>query len=120
MFAFYSYLNVRVPAFNNYTVHRPDGTTKLSLVPNWELFAAGLGRHICVVFFCSVNESHAALSMRRYWYEYREVGMECPMPPTGIAATCDWALMVITADVLVVKHIRLHLHVYRSRACMGI
>jgi hypothetical protein len=41
MFVLYSYLNVRVPAFNNYTVHRPDGTTKLSLVPNWELFAAG-------------------------------------------------------------------------------
>jgi hypothetical protein len=61
MFVLYSYLNVRVPAFNNYTVHRPDGTTKLSLVPNWELFAAGLGRHICVVFFFIVKEKKQAL-----------------------------------------------------------
>ena len=29
-----------------------------------------------------------------YWYETRIVNMSCPMTPQGIAATCDWALMV--------------------------
>jgi hypothetical protein len=66
----YSYLSVRQAGFNNFTVTKADGSTHMTMVPNWELFAYA------------------------YWYEYREDGMECPQSPSGIAATCDWALMV--------------------------
>ena len=52
------------------TTHAPDGGQNTYDIGNWELWA------------------------NRYWYETRIVNTSCPMVPVGIAAACDWALMV--------------------------
>jgi hypothetical protein len=63
--------SVRQTGFNEMTHHdtvnKVDSTIR---VPNWEVFATS------------------------YWYETRIGNISCPITPQGIAATCDWALMV--------------------------
>lgn len=62
-------LMIRQPGFSNiYSMQ--DGHIVTIPVSNWELYA------------------------HDYWYEFRTFNMSCPQLPRGIAAFCDWALMV--------------------------
>jgi hypothetical protein len=63
--------SVRQATFNEIVHHDADDKVDNTIhINNWEVFATS------------------------YWYETRNVNMSCPMTPQGIAATCDWALMV--------------------------
>lgn len=62
--------SVRQKNFKYMTRSDPDGKTDTYDIGNWELFAHG------------------------YWYETRIKNTTCPMLPAGVAAACDWAMMV--------------------------
>jgi hypothetical protein len=63
-------LNVRQEGFKYMTTRGRDGSQNTYDIGNWELWA------------------------NRYWYETRIPNTTCPMTPVGIAAACDWALLV--------------------------
>lgn len=65
----YETLVVRTPGFFSYHIDNLNSSQEVK-VGNWEVFAM------------------------QYWYETRPQGMICPQIPSGIAAQCDWALMI--------------------------
>jgi hypothetical protein len=63
-------LSVRLPGFSSVIRYLPDGRNESYGIGSWEIFA------------------------KRYWYEMRIENASCEQIPAGIAATCDWALLV--------------------------
>lgn len=70
-FTVHEFLTVRVPGFREREFWKDGKGPYKQDIGNWEVWAT-----------------------KQYWYETRIPNASCPMVPEGIAATCDWALMV--------------------------